>query len=156
MPSGCCGISLPSARRRPDRSSTRGRVTLLAPGGRVAEPVDFDVRSRRSSIRRIASLISRLCLSRTPGAIRSQSNSVPNVRRLETRKKQNALIIRCRSVAVTSDRNAPDRRPRASSRASVSITVMFCARNFSDRAMCSPLWMFSMLTSRMKSGCASS
>jgi hypothetical protein len=43
---------------------------------------------------------------------------------LETRKKQNALIIKCRSTAPISDRKTPSRCPRFRIAATVAITAL--------------------------------
>ena len=61
----------------------------------------------------IASVIMRLWRLRSFGSDKSRSKIAPKVWRFETRKKQNALIIRCTSTGSRSLRNSPCLRPRS-------------------------------------------
>jgi hypothetical protein len=62
----------------------------------------------------------------------------------------------CTSTASMSRRrNAPSAQPRSRIRVISSIAGELTTAKLENFAMCSARWMFSMLTSRMKSGCDS-
>ena len=90
-----------------------------------------------------------------PRSSMSRSKIALNVCRFAVRNTQNALIAMCTSSASTSSRNAPAARPRSRMRVEHVEGRVGQVDRIGDRAMCSARWMFSMLTSRMKSGCDS-
>ena len=129
-------------------------------GGRDRAPVGGVRRSRRASAlgepadHHVAEHRPVVLPSR-PGSRRSRPKRAPKVWRLATRKTQNALIIMWTSIASTSARKTPSARPRCEDL--VEQRDDRRAAEVAERrpATCSAWWMFSMLTSRMKSGCAS-
>ncbi|MNY44345.1 hypothetical protein D3C86_1793670 [compost metagenome] len=70
---------------------------------------------------------------------------------METRKKQNELISRCRSRGSMPGRKMPAATPRSRMLATSARIDLFSERITCDWARCAALWMFSMLTRRMKS-----
>jgi hypothetical protein len=85
----------------------------------------------------------------------SSPKMAPKVCRLDIRKKQNALISMCTSMASAGRRKTPLARPRSRIRAATDTAGVFSSLSAFDLAMNSARWMFSIATRLMKSGCDS-